>query len=32
MRLAKTKYSLFVDIVKNRNLYYDIDIQNNDNF
>ncbi len=32
MRLAKTKYSLFVDIVKNRNLYYDMNVQNDDDF
>ena len=32
MRLAKTKYSLFVDIVKNKNLYYDMNVQNDDDF
>ena len=32
MRLAKTKYSLFVDIVKSKNLYYDMNVQNDDDF
>lgn len=31
-RFAKTKYSLFVDLVKNKDLYYDTDIQNDENF
>lgn len=27
-KFAKTKYSLFVDLVKSKDLYYDTDIQN----
>lgn len=30
--LAKSKYSPFVDLVKSKDLYYDIDIQNNEKF
>lgn len=31
-RLVKIKYSLFVDLVKSKNLYYDTDMQNDEIF
>lgn len=30
--MAKSKYSPFVDIAKSKNLYYDMDIQNDEVF